>query len=239
MPALRLLAKLILYYAVLISAVAGAMLMFPVLHDYLPVGRVETLIAQAGGSLDNGHAGLKMAHIESLGASLVWLTTAILGALATSLPVSWVYMEIRDAEQCDQSLIDTIVILPLVVTSIVVIVQHSLALSFSLAGIAGVSRFRNSLKSSGDLLFVLLAVGIGLSAGIGAMELALATSMAFNFCFVVLWLTGYGESRGRHYLNELPLRRPAEAAVANAAGAASRAARPSRDERTPSESDGD
>ena len=81
-------------------------------------------------------------------------------------------MGVRNDDEYDQSLINTILVLPLVVTGIVIIVQNSLALAFSLAGIAGAVRFRNSLKSSGDALFILLAVGIGLSAGIGAVELA-------------------------------------------------------------------
>ena len=82
-----------------------------------------------------------------------------------------------------------------------IIVQNSLALAFSLAGIAGAVRFRNSLKSSGDALFILLAVAIGLSAGIGAVELAAVLSMAFNYCFIVLWMTEYGERKGmKRYL---------------------------------------
>jgi hypothetical protein len=84
----------------------------------------------------------------------------------------------------------------MVVTGIVIIVQNSLALAFSLAGIAGAVRFRNSLKSSGDALFILLAVGIGLSAGIGAIELAAVISVFFNYCFALLWITEYGERAG-------------------------------------------
>ncbi len=45
-------------------------------------------------------------------------------------------------------------------------------------------------------MFILLAVGIGLSAGIGAIELAAVISMAFNYCFTVLWITEYGERQG-------------------------------------------
>ena len=93
-------------------------------------------------------------------------------------------MGVRNDDEYDQSLINTILVLPMVVTGIVIIVQNSLALAFSLAGIAGAVRFRNSLKSSGDALFILLAVAIGLSAGIGAVELAAVISMAFNYCFV-------------------------------------------------------
>ena len=75
------------------------------------------------------------------------------------------------------------------------------ALAFSLAGIAGAVRFRNSLKSSGDALFILLAVAIGLSAGIGAVELAAVVSIAFNYCFIALWMVEYGERKGmKRYL---------------------------------------
>src|SRR6476469_9454160 len=102
-------------------------------------------------------------------------------------------MTVRGGDEYDQSLVNTIIVLPMVVTGIVIIVQNSLALAFALAGIAGAVRFRNSLKSSGDALFILLSVATGLSAGIGAIELAAVVSVAFNYCFVVLWITEYGE----------------------------------------------
>jgi len=103
---------------------------------------------------------------------------------------------VRGGEEYDQSLVNTIIVLPMIVTGIVIIVQNSLALAFSLAGIAGAVRFRNSLKSSGDALFILLAVGTGLAAGIGAIELAAVISIGFNYCFAVLWITEYGEREG-------------------------------------------
>jgi hypothetical protein len=105
-------------------------------------------------------------------------------------------MSTRTAEEYDQSLISSIIILPVVVTSIVVVVQHSLSLAFALGGIAGAVRFKNSLKSSGDALYILLAVGIGLSSGIGAVELAMVMGVAFNYCFVALWVSEYGEREG-------------------------------------------
>jgi hypothetical protein len=110
-------------------------------------------------------------------------------------------MAVRGGDEYDQSLVNTILVLPMVVTGIVIIVQNSLALAFSLAGIAGAVRFRNSLKSSGDALFILLAVGTGLSAGIGAIELAAVISIFFNYTFAMLWITEYGERAGmKRYL---------------------------------------
>lgn len=194
MPALKLLTRLVVYYGTLAAIVALALWQFPGLEHQLPIGRVQTLIAEADGAkIVAGHASPVLATAQTPGPGLVWMVIAVFGAVAAALPVSWTYMEIRNPHDYDQSLVDTIVMMPLVVTSIVVVVQHSLALSFSLAGIAGAARFRNSMKSSGDLLFILLAIGMGLSAGIGALELALVTSAAFNICFVALWATNYGE----------------------------------------------
>ena len=123
----------------------------------------------------------------------------------------------RTADEYDQSIISTILILPSVVTSIVVVVQHSLALAFALSGIAGAVRFKNSLRSSGDALYILLSVGIGLASGIGAVELALVMSLAFNYCFVALWISEYGEREGmKRYMSDFnPEKGPASAAVVN------------------------
>lgn len=205
MPALKLLAKLIAYYAAVTALVLAGVWLFPAAREFIPIGRAQSLIAETYNSTSKFDAArAAAAHFTSLAGSLVWLSTAVIGALVTALPISWVYMEVRDEEQYDQSLIDTIVILPLVVTGIVVIVQHSLALSFSLAGIAGAARFRNSMKSSGDLLFILLAVAIGLATGIGAMELAIVCSMGFNFALVALWSLRYGERSGmKRFLSDV------------------------------------
>ena len=142
------------------------------------------------------------ADIGNLRESLFWLAVTVTGALLTALPVSWVYIAIRNSKDYDQSLVDTIIIMPIVVTSIIIIVQNSLALAFSIAGIAAAVRFRNSLKSSGDALFILCAVGIGLSAGIGALELAIVMTVIFNYTFLLLWLTDYGDRQGakRRYM---------------------------------------
>ena len=194
MLALRLFARLTAYYLAVTLVVLVALQLFPNLREYMPFGGVEALMSKARPGMEGMLA--PNADIGNLRESVYWLVITILGALLTALPVSWVYMAVRNPRDYDQSLVDTIVIMPIVVTSIVIIVQNSLALAFSIAGIAAAVRFRNSLKSSGDALFILLAVGIGLSAGIGALELAVVMSVAFNYAFLLLWVTDYGDRQG-------------------------------------------
>lgn len=199
--ALRLIGKLTLYYLIIGVLVFLAINIWPDFRGYLPVGGVETLISQPQQNPLEGIDAIRSDSVGTLGESLFWLVVAIIGAFLCALPVTWVYMSVRSGAEYDQSLVNTILVLPIVVTGIVIIVQNSLALAFSLAGIAGAVRFRNSLKSSGDALFILLAVGIGLSSGIGAVELAAVMSIALSYCFAFLWMTEYGEKKGmKRYL---------------------------------------
>jgi hypothetical protein len=192
MRASKLLLEITAYYFVLGFAIFLTVKLWPDLRNYLPIGGVEQLIAQPTKNPLEASA-VRAEHVANFGQSIFWLVVAIVAALLVSLPVSWVYMAVRGGDEYDQSLVNTIIVLPMVVTGIVIIVQNSLALAFALAGIAGAVRFRNSLKSSGDALFILLSVATGLSAGIGAIELAAVISLAFNYTFAMLWVTEYGE----------------------------------------------
>src|SRR5437588_11001935 len=201
MRAGKLLLQITIYYLVIGMAIFIALKLWPGIRGYLPVGGVEQLITQPSKNPLQASEAVRAAHVANFGQSVFWLVVAIVAAIIVSLPVSWVYMAVRGGDEYDQSLVNTIIVLPMVVTGIVIIVQNSLALAFSLAGIAGAVRFRNSLNSSGDALFILLAVSIGLSAGIGAVELAALVSIVLNYTFAVLWLTEYGEREGmKRYL---------------------------------------
>jgi hypothetical protein len=218
MRATKLLIQLTVYYVVIAAIVLAAIKIWPAITGWLPIGGAEQLISQPAKNPLHATEAVRAAHVSNLGQSLFWLAVAIVGALIVALPVSWVYMGIRNDDEYDQSLINTILVLPMVVTGIVIIVQNSLALAFSLAGIAGAVRFRNSLKSSGDALFILLAVAIGLSAGIGAVELAALVTVAFNYTFLALWISEYGERAGmKRYMSDYNPETHPEPAVAVAA----------------------
>lgn len=196
MRASKLLLEITAYYVIIGLALFVALRFWPELRNYLPIGGVEQLISQPTKNPLQASEAVRAAHVANFGQSVFWLVIAIIAAILVSLPISWTYMAVRGGDEYDQSLVNTIIVLPMVVTGIVIIVQNSLALAFSLAGIAGAVRFRNSLKSSGDALFILLAVAVGLSAGIGAIELAAVISIFFNYCFATLWVTEYGERSG-------------------------------------------
>jgi hypothetical protein len=117
---------------------------------------------------------------------------AILWTLAMSAPVVWVLMRTRRLRY-DPSLVNTLIFLPIVVCGVVLIVKNSLALAFSLAGIVAGVRFRQSLEEPEEAVYVLLALGIGLAAGVQALDIALVMSFAFNFVVLTIWRFDIGD----------------------------------------------
>jgi hypothetical protein len=111
---------------------------------------------------------------------------AVTGAVVLALPVAGIYMHTRRL-QYDPSLVQTMIILPIVVAGVVLVVKNSLALAFALAGIVAGVRFRQKLKEPKDAVYVLLALGLGLAAAVQALDVALAVSLMFNIVVLVLW----------------------------------------------------
>ena len=114
-------------------------------------------------------------------------TMAMVGALVVVIPVAWVYMITKQGLGFDPSVVQTMIILPVAVSGIVLIVQSSIALAFSLAGIVAAVRFRNTLKDTKDAVYVFLAIGVGLAAGVQAFAVALIMSIVFNLVVLALW----------------------------------------------------
>ena len=74
------------------------------------------------------------------------LTTALcmIGPFLLMLPVTWVYILTRQKKGFRQSVVQTLIILPIVVAGVVLLVKNSMALAFSLGGIVAAVSFRNT-----------------------------------------------------------------------------------------------
>ena len=117
---------------------------------------------------------------------------AMTGALLLMLPVAWIYTLTRQKRGYQQSVVQTLMILPPLVAGVVVMVKYSLALAFSLAGIVAAVRFRNTLDDSKDAVYIFLATAIGLAAAV-QLPVAAVISVMFNVLALILWYTDFGK----------------------------------------------
>ena len=128
-----------------------------------------------------------------------WLdaTLAMATAFVLTIPPVIVYIRTRSQKAFDESLVNTVLVLPSVVTAILVVVQSSLALAFSLAGIVAAVRFRNNVKESRDALYIFAGVAIGFASGVYALDVAAAISLLFVLLQLYVWRSGLGGYQSR------------------------------------------
>ena len=118
----------------------------------------------------------------------------VLSTLALMLPVSWVFMSARRARDFNQSIVQTLIILPIVVAGIVLVVRTSLALAFSLGGIVAGLRFRTTMRDVRDTVYIFLGIGVGLAAGVQSLIVAAVLSVSFNFIVLLIWRYDFGRN---------------------------------------------
>lgn len=193
---------LLLYYLVLAGVVALLVTYVPRAREALVEPAVLPNISRHGGEVLSATRVEGVTSVEPvLYATLdraVATILVILGTLSLVIPVAWVYMRTKRF-QYDPALVRSVIILPIVVAGIAVVVKNSLALAFSLAGIVAAVRFRSNLKDPRDAVYVFLVIGIGLSAGVQALDVALVMSLAFNLVVLYLWKYNIGSIYGGQY----------------------------------------
>lgn len=200
----RLLRRMLAYHAVVALVLVLGLVAYPPLVDLLPVGGVEELAETGSWSVElppAERAGAEdeivrtvldaTGELDRLGYARR-LAIALIGLWILMLPVAWVHKRMYRAETFDHSLDETTLVLPGVVAAIVLVVQHSLALAFSLAGIVAGVQFRRALQDTFDALFILVAIGAGIAAGVEALEIAAVLSVFFSYATLYVCCFGDG-----------------------------------------------
>ncbi len=204
----RLMGKISLYYLFLTAFFTGLFFLVPSLFEYLPLGGLGDLAREQSmfnTAIENAARDLDLDTMEEIARSVgavkdndAWwvdalnILTAMSGTLLLMLPVTWTYRNIHRGHEFDHSIDETALLLPSIVTGIVAIVQYSLALAFSLAGIVAGVRFRRALNDTFDTLFIFVAIAVGLAAGVGSIEIAVVVTFFFNYVTLIMCISGDG-----------------------------------------------
>jgi len=135
---------IVLYYGFWIGLTTFLLSRYPSLRDYIPIGGIGDLAAANVDTFEPIYSHAEESILAPHGP--IRLALASIGALILTVPVSWVYFITSKARRIDQSFLQTIMILPVVVTGIAMIVLNSLALAFSLAGVVAANCDRPGLR---------------------------------------------------------------------------------------------
>ncbi len=156
----------------------------------------ELLQGMTGKVYGKAAAEAALESAETPYSALADVAAVCLAAIALMLPVAWICALTRSKQGYRQSLVQTLLILPVVVTGIVGIVRFSTALAFGLAGVVAAVSFRNRLEDSKDAVYIFLSIAVGFACGVQAVDIALVVSLIFNGLVLILWWTDFGRVPG-------------------------------------------
>ena len=93
-----------------------------------------------------------------------------------------------------KSFTDTLIILCMLISVVMVIIGDSIALAFSLVGALSIIRFRTAIQDPRDIGFVFYALAVGMAVGVG--NLSVAISATFLIGIIIFGIHNWHQSFG-------------------------------------------
>ena len=177
------------YYVLMGFGVWSLVVFAPDLAPLLPMGGIDVSFL----TTSTFEEVVSESLVNVATSNMVTLAMAIIASVLLMIPVTWVYILTHGRKNIEASMVQTIIALPIVVAGIAMVVQNSVALAFSLAGIVAAVRFRFALRRPSHGLFIFLAIGVGLVAGVSALEVGMVVSIGFVYAMMILWKLDYGD----------------------------------------------
>jgi uncharacterized membrane protein YhiD involved in acid resistance len=100
--------------------------------------------------------------------------------------IGWVYRFTHRNVSYSQSYVQTLVILGMIISLIMLVVGSNIARAFALVGALSVVRFRNAIKETRDVGFIFLVMGVGMACGTRFYLLAAVAAVTICLAIVVM-----------------------------------------------------
>jgi hypothetical protein len=136
---------------------------------------------------------------------------ALLAAFVFGQVLAWTYEVTYQGLSYSRSFNHTIVLACISAATVVLAMGHSLVAGLGLLGVLSMVRFRTTLKSSRDLVFIMGAATVGVSCGVNALTAATCGAVGFSLVALYLHRGSFG-SRAR-FDGVLRFRVPADGKV--------------------------
>ncbi|MFF5078227.1 DUF4956 domain-containing protein [Actinoplanes sp. NPDC000266] len=115
------------------------------------------------------------------------IAIALLLSFVLSTMIAWVYRFTHRNVSYSQSYVQTLIILGMLISLIMLVVGSNIARAFALVGALSVVRFRNAIKETRDVGFIFLVMGVGMAAGTRFYTLAVVAAVTISLIIVVMF----------------------------------------------------
>ncbi len=143
--------------------------------------------------------------IELFPVTVLDVFTNMLVALVSGIIIALVYRFIYKGPSYSVTYVNSMVLLALVTSLIMLVIGNNLARAFGLVGAMSIIRFRTAVRDVQDIVFIFFSLAVGMAAGVGLHIIALFGTVFISIVAVVLVTFNFGAPGKREYLLQIAL----------------------------------
>ena len=127
----------------------------------------------------------------------------LLVALICGIIIALVYRFIYKGPSYSATYVNSLVLLTLITSVVILVIGNNLARAFGLVGAMSIIRFRTAVRDVQDIVFIFFALSIGMASGVGLHVIAIASTIIISIIAIVLVTFNFGAPRKQEFLLQI------------------------------------
>jgi uncharacterized membrane protein YhiD involved in acid resistance len=127
----------------------------------------------------------------------------LLVSLACGVVIALVYRFTYRGGSYSPTYVNSLVLLSLITTVVILVIGNNLARAFGLVGAMSIIRFRTAVRDVQDIVFIFFSLCIGMAAGVGLNVIAIIGTIFISLVILLLDSTGFGRPTQLRHLLQL------------------------------------
>jgi uncharacterized membrane protein YhiD involved in acid resistance len=142
-------------------------------------------------------------NIDLFPLSVYTVLTNLAVSLACGIVIALVYRFIYKGPSYIATYVNSLVLLTLITTLVIMIIGNNLARAFGLVGAMSIIRFRTAVRDVQDIVYIFFALAVGMASGVGLYAIAITGTLVVCLVSVVLVTFNFGSPGKSEYVLQL------------------------------------
>ena len=127
-------------------------------------------------------------------ATILEAFAAIFLSFILTLIIALVYRRTHTGARYSQSFVQTIIIMGVVVSVIMIVIGNNIAIAFGLVGAFSIIRFRSAISDPKDIAFIFFGMATGIASGLGFYWIAILFTFSLVVIIFFLYFINFGQT---------------------------------------------
>jgi hypothetical protein len=142
-------------------------------------------------------------NIDLMQLSIYTVLTNLAVSLACGITIALVYRYIYKGPSYAATYVNSLVLLALITTVVIMVIGNNLARAFGLVGAMSIIRFRTAVRDVQDIVYIFFALAVGMASGVGLHAIAIASTLVICLVSVVMVTFNFGAPGKAEYVLQL------------------------------------